>query len=1178
MTVNWNNHMSEFYARAAYQGIAAANDLYDVMPSAVYHHNVGQLVYGDDNDFALTVPVSEWFNFYSMRDFLDRYNIWITTSSKDASDERATVDFLDSDFLCRRPRLDHIGEYGVKFVAYPYKEVYDSLNWQSDHVDEKFALYQNAVGILYRSVGLGREEFYKEFDKLEKALADVGVRAPLPRWQDVKRNFTNPVINFTGDGAMLTPFTVLGTNLEVNMRETPYLDFEEFKFEELAMFVEPHQEVADLVKREMNAAGTEEAVVGSETPAETLVPSSSLPIPPSVSVCTAEDMCRRQQPVLYYNSAQTSNVGGQMNDVFVLSSPSETNRFTPSFFYYFGTTFRFFQGKLTYQVLGNPGPTMASFSNLSRQTTLAASWMGNQQQPNANGVPAGSMPIAWGSPADTPLAVEIPGQHLTPDHWMLVPINRVEQAEMRPFFSGGQWIVGPLAAGTTRIYASAGDGFKFCFVYRIIPRRGIYPPVPPPSERKHANHHSDVVRVRTEGAVTSGLAKGVKTVTGAYDNMKQFGAKAVDVADRVRDSAANMRFDTPNDGSDAQPVTQRHAYNMAGMVGGRYNQVLGPDPGEAPETNLPIGTGVPETQLQRMAQMECLLATVRITTSDTPGKVIFSVPITCCPELITKVSTSGLYTPTMCEHIFQAFEYWASDFNYTFQFLNPPLANMRIAVVTRFGPADPFTPLTTIPIAELSGQYTKVFNLGVEDTLKVNVPFVSPHKFCVVPTPGWDYQYTPVPYSTNVDISHWYMTGMLYVVVVTPYQVNETMAQQIDMNVFFAAGDRADFKTPNSGLSQVTFLPATDEDEVKREMMTTSGGIGGDMEDDEKKDVDARPSGGPTVPSAMSGDGVNALWERSYVIDEVAWTPSAAQGDILYTKNLPFGVLPSGPVTVVVGSFHYFRTELEFNFGLSTSISSQGQLVAYYTPLDVDPSTLTLKEVLLGPHVLLKAGRTTAGIVRVPFVHPMNALLVSLDEAIYTNLSEYSQGTITLRVFNQFLSGSDVSTQSPTVNVSVKFLKPELSVPNESAAFSSFLTVRTEMKELEPVEPVVPNYPLYGMDFPVAGSTMTRSDTLELDSFLYQRWGPEAPIGRLSYEYRLGAPWVNPMSIWTDYADLSCANCGLGFFCQWRDVTLVTISGRTAWYCSELCSVIDADIYYQAVMNDQWGEPAQLKG
>jgi hypothetical protein len=186
MTVNWNNHMSEFYARAAYQGIAAANCHYDVMPAAVYHHHVGQLVYGDDNDFALTVPVSEWFNFFSMRDFLDQYNIWITTSSKDASDEAATVDFLDSDFLCRRPRLDHTGEYGVKFVAYPYKEVYDSLNWQSDHVDDKFALYQNAVGILYRSVGLGREEFYKEFDKLEKALADVGVRAPLPRWQDVK--------------------------------------------------------------------------------------------------------------------------------------------------------------------------------------------------------------------------------------------------------------------------------------------------------------------------------------------------------------------------------------------------------------------------------------------------------------------------------------------------------------------------------------------------------------------------------------------------------------------------------------------------------------------------------------------------------------------------------------------------------------------------------------------------------------------------------------------------------------------------------------------------------------------------------------------------------------------------------------------------------------------------------
>jgi len=552
------------------------------------------------------------------------------------------------------------------------------------------------------------------------------------------------------------------------------------------------------------------------------------------------------------------------------------------------------------------------------------------------------------------------------------------------------------------------------------------------------------------------------------------------------------------------------------------------------------------------------------------------VPITCCPELITKTSTSGLYTPTMCEHVLQAFEYWASDFNYTFQFLNPPLANMRIAVVTRFGLVNPFSPLTTIPISELSGQYTKVFNLGVEDTLKVNVPFVSPHKFCVVPTPGWQYQYNPVP-NSSLELSHWYMTGMLYVVVVTPYQVNETMAQQIDMNVFFAAGDRADFKTPNTGLSQVTFLPATDEDEVKREMMTTSGALGGDVEDDEKKDVDARPSGGPTVPSAMSGDGVNALWERSYVIGEVAWPPSASQGDILYTRNLPFGVLPSGPVTVVVGSFHYFRTDLEFNFGLSTSISSQGQLVAYYTPLDVDPASLTLKEVLLCPHVLLKAGRTTAGIVRVAFVHPMNALLVSLEDAVFTNLSEYSQGHITLRVFNQFLSGADVSTQNPTVNVSVKFVNPELSVPNESAAFSSFLTVRTEMKETVKEEPAIAPYSILAVSDPLEWGRLSKSDILELEHYLRQRFGGDAPIGRLSYEYRKGAPWVNPHGKWTDQVDLSCSFCMRQSYLEWRDWTLVTVQGRTAWYCCYDCSCYAANEMYQAY-EDESGAPAQLKG
>lgn len=453
---------------------------------------------------------------------------------------------------------------------------------------------------------------------------------------------------------------------------------------------------------------------------------------------------------------------------------------------------------------------------------------------------------------------------------------------------------------------------------------------------------------------------------------------------------------------------------MANMDGVRYAQVLGPMTGEAPEPGAPSDTGKPETRLHIMAMSPCLYQSMQIATSDVPGTVVGRIPITVSPETFRR-TTVGLYTPTMLEHIATGFTFWRGSIDYTFQFVGPPLANMRIGLATRFG-----TFGTTITIPEFSEQYGKIFNYGEEDTIKISVPYVSPQHWMRVPIPD--------PLGVDRELPDRYATGELLVVIITPYQVNETMANTIDVNVFIAGGSDIEFKTPGENLARYTHAPVVrdlSQDDFKLEMIRT-GDVGGDLDDDETKEVVARPLGGP-IENTMVPDGAEALWGRVFTLEEVPWSASDLVGTILYQKNVPSEIIPQGPPFAVYNSFLYTRMHPEIIMSLSTAVSTQGQVVAFFVPVDVDPATITRAEALLGPHVLMKAGRTTSGIVKIPFVHPLN--LIETQAVDWRG----SIGTFVIMVFNQFKAGSGAPTQTPTINVSVKFNDMQLAVPNPGA-------------------------------------------------------------------------------------------------------------------------------------------------
>jgi hypothetical protein len=1001
LTVHWNNFMAEFFARCAFEGLSIR------MGSTVEDHGCFDLevhlaVYGDDNTDAISDKVVSWYNFVTKRDYFNEFGIVYTPSSKDVNDTRKSVPIDEIDFLSRKVRVDLKSELGVAHLSVPYKEDYRSLYWQSSKVDDAMALMQNATGICYRAVGLGSGDYNKERLKLQTALADIGVKALLPTWQDVAKNFRERLYNYTCDDARWTIYDtensygdlVLAQHVVMLKDPIPVLP---------SRFGTPDRDTFVVQADSL----TNDAIVNQSASPETLAPPIHTKVEPVAKFSTVEDLLKRSHPIWNLGAQDVAII--RISDPFIaVATDTPGGKFGAAFFNYFGTVFRYWMGPVGLMVYGSNGTNFAQTTTVSYTSTLNSG--DTIRQFTAQNSPvatwSGSMPVAVGQPNSSPMFAQVPAQHLGPNNLFLVPRTRSEiTADYDANYYAGYWALGPISDGT-RVYATVGDGFRLVFP-TVIPFRSILSP-PLGSEEKF----------QVQGAVTSKLDKGVRAVSGVYSNVKAVTDRAIDVAGKVSDEVVN--FDTPNDGSSAKPVEPRQGFNMANMDGLRYAQVLGPMTGESPMYDIPTGTTRPETRLNILTMMDTLHTTVRVSTTDDVGTVLARIPITPAPDLLTR-TTTGMFQPTMMEHVASAFTFWKGGINVTMQCVGPPLANMRIGIASRYGSFG-----DSVPLNLFSSQYGKVFNYGEEDTLKFWVPFISAADWLRVPTPD----YNGIARGRLFDFA----LGEIVIVVITPYQVNETMAQFMDINIFLAGNEDLEFKTPGENLANLVY-PSTITDKFEVQSLVT-GAPGGEFNEDEKKEVDVRPMGGP-VRTTTVADGPQGLWDRIYVIAEVPWDPSALQNIMLYSGAFPEDLLPMGPPTVVYNSFMLSRFTATLSFSLSTSVSSQGQLVAYFCPLGEDPNAKTLKEVLLLPHVLLKAGRTTAGILHIPFVHPLNALDIHSSAVFRRRL-----GSVAIKVFNQFAIGAGAPAQAPTVNLGIQFHNMELSIPfPEDTTVSQFIAI-----------------------------------------------------------------------------------------------------------------------------------------
>jgi len=288
--------------------------------------------------------------------------------------------------------------------------------------------------------------------------------------------------------------------------------------------------------------------------------------------------------------------------------------------------------------------------------------------------------------------------------------------------------------------------------------------------------------------------------------------------------------------------------------------------------------------------------------------------------------------------------------------------------------------------------------------------------------------------------------GYLYLVVLNPYQVNETVANNMDINVFFALDDDFELSCPAGNISLFNVNPFASDDDEKLEHhtpydrlssvphMMRTGALGGESLSNEVKDVDARPLGGGRIES-LSNDGPDAIFNRQFYLTAIQWPVSAVVGTVLYSARVPFGMIPAGPFTNIFDSFVYKRFRFQIYLEIQSNAFQQGQIVAFFVPFGItatqgsSPVTTTLSqaEQTLGPHVLLKAGHNTSGTLEMPFLHPLNAL-----DAIEASTERGTLCTFVIAVFNKMEIGASApsASQNIPIAISVKMDEMELSIPD----------------------------------------------------------------------------------------------------------------------------------------------------
>jgi hypothetical protein len=309
-------------------------------------------------------------------------------------------------------------------------------------------------------------------------------------------------------------------------------------------------------------------------------------------------------------------------------------------------------------------------------------------------------------------------------------------------------------------------------------------------------------------------------------------------------------LDKPNVGLEAPPVLRRYAPDLATAANVGYKAVLGlyADDCDLLEP-VDVGTKLDEMGFDYLFGKESLTDTVTMSRVTAPGTVLAQYQITPCRKVAAEFPGQE-FEPDLLEFAAMPFEMWRGDIIMVVEMLGSSVNTARVAVCTHFGE-------TVAPdsLQSAMGQYAHVFDTTAEtNRFEVVLPYTSRFEWMRI-------LHGTVPSDRSITD---YSTGLVTLRAVSRLTYTQAVTDEIDINIYFRAGDNFEVKWLGTGLSDIQV--SSPELNIVLQAGDLVGAPMNDQSDEVAAQVVAAPQGPGIAPAAENRGkyrSVNDLMQRS---------------------------------------------------------------------------------------------------------------------------------------------------------------------------------------------------------------------------------------------------------------------------------------------------------------------------
>ncbi|DAZ87511.1 TPA_asm: polyprotein, partial [Strongylocentrotus purpuratus associated pircornavirus 2] len=554
--------------------------------------------------------------------------------------------------------------------------------------------------------------------------------------------------------------TAVGEN--ATARVSIYVSFPDMDFQVLDPTIQP---LLFSGEAQMEALSEDPAIVDVNAPTASVVVSPverAQPRPDrDLRYKHVSDFLKR--PGVVYSGITTAQVGIKLADLYVTGSGD----YQGGALTFWSRLYRVMKGKHRFLIQSSNRVRVAYTPEPNENTavTLAESF-------ERTGGPVTMGPTAYGTLDVDFLQFETPFQSLF--HLVKIPKNQGERNSIESSV-GAVALDFTFADPDALILAGGGDDLRFGYLY-YLPTITLAPQAP--VEEKFSG--------TAQGNFTSHVTN-VKNSAGHTIDYESTGSSS--------ESKGDANLDYPNIGVTPLGVVRYPMPDVTNMEGVCQARVLDGYPGRQTFISpAQLGTTAREMELSYLYGRKTFLAGFRWDTSQAPGDVLYIGELVPNPVISTS-STSGVANLpiTLMDYVTLPFKFWRGSLILTVQLVASKFHTGRLAVCTHYGRRS----AEVISLSDALSQYGAILDL-TEDSVTHEIVFEyrSPSEMLMVGKPGLN---------NESDLDRALSTmGEFSVRIVNPLRANETVSQEVAINMFWSAGPDFDVDFAKNVSDKVT--------------------------------------------------------------------------------------------------------------------------------------------------------------------------------------------------------------------------------------------------------------------------------------------------------------------------------------------------------------------------------------